>query len=109
MWLKTHVCINNSWVIYNTYYILYHIHLMVFFLFYYQHLCLCLSILYILLSRPVGGKLEQSYLNFQQVHPQWEGDRGGQGLAERLQCFKNVKYVSFAFFFIYLTFTNCVQ
>lgn len=40
-------------------------------------------------QRPEGGKMEQSYLNFQQAHPQWDGgDRGGRAFAERIHIYR---------------------
>jgi hypothetical protein len=44
--------------------------------------------------RPRDGKMEQSYINFQQMHPNWRGaDAGARALAERLQTYKTMKYV----------------
>lgn len=42
-------------------------------------------------QRPSGGKLEQSYLNFRLANPEWEGDRVGKAMEDRLNYFKAAK------------------
>jgi autophagy-related protein 9 len=43
-------------------------------------------------QRPRDGKMEQSFINFQQMHPTWHGaDAGGRALTERLNVYKSMR------------------
>ena len=47
-------------------------------------------------DRLVGGKLEQSFLSFMKVHPNWRGgDEASKAFMERYHQFKDIKYGSF--------------
>ena len=42
-------------------------------------------------ARPENGKLEQSYISFQQEHPNWTGDEAGRSMLHRLKSFRAMK------------------
>jgi hypothetical protein len=42
-------------------------------------------------ARPENGKLEQSYISFQQEHPNWAGDEAGRSMLHRLKSFRSMK------------------
>ena len=44
-------------------------------------------------QRPNDGKLEKSFMNFKQHHPNYDGSRAAQMLTSRLQSFKDIKLV----------------
>lgn len=44
-------------------------------------------------QRPAGGKLEKSFMNFQQQHPNYDGGKAAKGMCSRLQAFKSTRYV----------------
>ncbi len=48
--------------------------------------------LFISQNSPEGGKLEQSYLNFQRAHPRWEGTgAAGRAFIEKLSTYRAVR------------------
>ena len=53
-------------------------------------------------QRPKGGKMEQSFLNFQKNYPQWGGGAGVSGAAgreflNRINTYKNIRYSSVSY------------
>lgn len=45
------------------------------------------------IDAPRHGKLEQSYMNFQQAHPRWEGSTTGKAMMSRLNAFRTNQQV----------------
>lgn len=42
-------------------------------------------------EKPSGGKLEKSFLNFKQAHPNYEASAGGLSMFNRLNAFKEIR------------------